>query len=62
MGLNKGQIFFLCAGRESGRLDQHMRRLLPVPPHVQVNPLPLLTSTLRTDGSGASSGQSGSSW
>lgn len=36
--------------------------LLPVSPPSGLNPPPLRTSTFRTDGSGASSGQSGSSW
>ena len=63
MGLNKGEIFFLRAGRVSGGPGWHSQgSLLSVLPHTQLHPPPLLTSTLRTDGSGASSGQSGSSW
>lgn len=65
VGLNKGEIFFLCVGRVSGgrgQLERHQGSLLSVPPPVRLNLHPPLTSTLRTEGSGASSGQSGSSW
>lgn len=64
VGLDKGEIFFLHVGRLSGGLGRHWPgSLLSAPPtHTQFNPSPPLTSTFRTDGSGASSGQSGSSW
>ena len=66
VGLDKGQIFFLHGGRVSGGLGQHGQGSLlsvPTPPHTHtIEPFTPLTSTFRTDGSGASSGQSGSSW
>jgi hypothetical protein len=57
VGLNKGEVFFLCMGRASGELGQQHAHT-----HIHTNTAKILTSTLRTDGSGASSGQSGSSW
>lgn len=60
VGLNKGQIFFLRGGRVSGGWAA-LPGSLPAT-HAQIEPFTLLTSTFRTDGSGASSGQSGSSW
>ena len=73
VSLNKGEFFFLCVwGRVLGGLGRHCQgSLLSAPTNTHTHthththtlqPSTPLTSTLRTDGSGASSGQSGSSW